>query len=262
MPRMREILNTTTRTNDFFNSSQTPIAKSCFRLISASWKHIFTGCGLFLSITRGVRLTTTTSQNTIKSLSSIFYHHGIPDELISDNGPQYSSQEFKDFAKWYGFCHTTSSPHYPQGNGLAERTVKTVKALFSKSNDHCLALLTYRATPFPWCGLSPSELLMGRKLGTELPQVKSQLVPNWSYLETFKHQNTQFKAEQKAQHNWHRRTLPTLEDKVQVWIKTRLESIMLWKLPIMLLSKLKNQADYYAHKIKLCLRADCFIRVF
>jgi len=155
-----------------------------------------------------VRLTTTTSQNIIKFFSSIFSCHGIPDELISDNGLQYCSQKFKDFVKRYGFCHTTSSPYYPQGNGLAGRTVKTIKALFSKSNDHCLALLTYRATPFPWCGLSTSELLMGRKLGTELPQVKSQLVPNWSYLETFKHYNTQFKAGQEAQYNQRHHTGP------------------------------------------------------
>ena len=76
-----------------------------------------------------VKLTSTTSESIITSLSSIFARHGIPEELISDNGPQYSSQDFEDFAKRYGFQHTTSSPHYPQGNGLAERTVKTMKAL-------------------------------------------------------------------------------------------------------------------------------------
>ena len=67
-----------------------------------------------------IKLTSTTSQSIITSLSSIFARHGIPEELISDNGPQYSSQDFEDFAKRYGFQHTTSSPHYPQGNGLAE----------------------------------------------------------------------------------------------------------------------------------------------
>ena len=44
----------------------------------------------------------------------------------SDNGPKYSSQALEDFAKWYGFQHTTSSLHYSRGNGLAERTVRTI----------------------------------------------------------------------------------------------------------------------------------------
>ena len=86
-----------------------------------------------------------------------------------------------------------------------------------------LALLTYRATPFPCCNLSPAELLMGRKTRTELPQIKSQLVPRWTYLETFRHKNNQFKAEQEAQYNrCHRaQALPTLEDNIQVWMKTK-----------------------------------------
>ena len=76
-----------------------------------------------------IRLTTTTSSNIITSLKSLFARYGIPEEEISDNGPQYISQEMKDFADTYGFKHT-SSPYNPQGNGLAERTVKTVKSLW------------------------------------------------------------------------------------------------------------------------------------
>ena len=46
-----------------------------------------------------------------------------------------------DFATSYGFTQVTSSPHYPRSNGLAERTVKTVKAMLKKSKDPHLALL-------------------------------------------------------------------------------------------------------------------------
>ena len=91
--------------------------------------------------------------------------------MVSDNAPQYNSAEMKDFASSYGFNRVTSSPHYCQSNGLAERTVKTVKGLLEPTTDPYLALLTYRATPFPWCGLSPTELLMGRRLKTDVPQV-------------------------------------------------------------------------------------------
>ena len=117
-----------------------------------------------------VKMTSTTSESTIKALRSIFSRLGIPEVLISDNGPQYASKAMEDFAKSYGFNHITSSPHYPQGNALAERTVKTVKDLLKKSKDPYLALMVYRATPFPWCGRSPAELLMGRQLRTDLPQ--------------------------------------------------------------------------------------------
>ena len=110
------------------------------------------------------KLSSTTSESVIKALRSIFSRLGIPKVLISDNGPQYASEVMNDFAKSYGFDHITSSPHYPQGNALAERIVKTIKGLLKKSDNHYLALLAYRATPFLWCGYSPGELLMSRQL--------------------------------------------------------------------------------------------------
>ena len=88
----------------------------------------------------------------------------------------------KEFALWYGFRHTTSSPHYPRGHGQAERAVKTVKSLLLDAEDPFLALLNYRATPFPWCGLSPAELLFGRQICNTLPQAVSQLIPDWAQL--------------------------------------------------------------------------------
>ena len=94
----------------------------------------------------------TTSGDVISALHSIFKRHGVPEVMVSDNGPQYSSHEMEEFVSTYGFTHITSSPHYPQSNGLAERPVQTVKQLLKKSQDLHLALLVYRATPFPWCG--------------------------------------------------------------------------------------------------------------
>ena len=92
-------------------------------------------------------LTTTASASVIRALKVIFSRHGIPAVLMSDNGPQYSSQEMKDFANQYNFKHITSSPHYPQSFCMAERMVKTAKSLLEKSADPYLALLAYRTTP-------------------------------------------------------------------------------------------------------------------
>ena len=137
--------------------------------------------------------TSTTSQAIITVLKSIFARHGIPEVIRSDNGPQYASQDFARFTESYGFLHQTSSPHYPQSNGQAERTVQTVKRLLKRASDPYLALLNYRATPLPWCRRSPAELCMGRSLRTCLSQVQEQLVPKWPYLPEFRALNLKFK---------------------------------------------------------------------
>ncbi|XP_064423636.1 uncharacterized protein K02A2.6-like [Latimeria chalumnae] len=79
------------------------------------------------------KLQNTRSSTIIDKLKQHFSRHGIPEKLISDNGPQYISKEFKDFSRMYEFNHITSSPRYPQSNGFAERTVQTVKKYFEES---------------------------------------------------------------------------------------------------------------------------------
>ena len=61
-------------------------------------------------------LSSTTSASVISVLKSIFARHGIPETLVSDNGPQYASQEMENFAQEYNFVHVTSSPYYQQSN--------------------------------------------------------------------------------------------------------------------------------------------------
>ena len=96
-----------------------------------------------------VWLKSLTAQSVIAAIMSTISHHGIPEVLLTDNGPQYDSQEFAKFASQYGFSHTTTSPYFPQSKGHAERNVTTVKKCFKKSDDPYLALLSYCATPLP-----------------------------------------------------------------------------------------------------------------
>ena len=168
------------------------------------------------------KLTSTTSSSVISALKAVFSRHGIPEVVRSDNGPQYSSHEFTAFAKCYGFRHATSSPLYPQSNGQAERMVKTVKQLISSSDDPYLALLTYRATPLPWCDLSPSELCMGRKIRTPVPQTDELLVPKWPYLPDFRERHAVYKGHQKKNFDSHHgvRPLPDIPDDSEVWINS------------------------------------------
>lgn len=133
-------------------------------------------------------LPDTRSATVIDRLKGYFSRHGIVQTLISDNARQYTSSEFAEFAKQWDFQHETSSPTYPQSNGLAERTVQTVKALFTKAKqagkDPYLALLEYRNSPLA-CGKSPAQLLMSRQLRSVLPLTSDQLdpkVPNKSQI--------------------------------------------------------------------------------
>ena len=117
------------------------------------------------------------SKTTITQIKSVFATHGIPDMIISDNGPQFVSWEFKVFAQEYGFTHVTSSPRYPGSNGEAERAVWTIKNLLKKAVDPYDALLLYRATPLN-NGYPPAELLMCRKLKTKIPTLPTTLSPS------------------------------------------------------------------------------------
>lgn len=114
-----------------------------------------------------------TSQNVITFLKQIFSEHGIPSKLVSDNGSQYSSHLFNEFTRKWGFQHITSSPTYPQSNGLAERFVQTVKNIVDKTvknkGDIYLSLLSLRSTPIDHNLPSPAELLFNRKVRSTLP---------------------------------------------------------------------------------------------
>ena len=100
---------------------------------------------------------------------------GIPEEIISDNGSQFSAKEYWDFAAMYGFRITTCSPHYPTGHGFIECKVQTLEHLFTKcaedGSDPHLALLQLRATPLECRTPSPGELLQNRQLRTTLPAI-------------------------------------------------------------------------------------------
>lgn len=123
----------------------------------------------------------TTSSEIINHLKSWFATHGIPEKLESDNGPQYNSKEFRQFASTWDFEHSTSSPKFPQSNGLAERFVQTAKNILRKCNrddtDINLALLMYRNTPRSDTLGSPNQRLMSRNTRFPVTMINEQLKP-------------------------------------------------------------------------------------
>ena len=117
--------------------------------------------------------TPCTSTAVVNLLAELFAEHGIPEKVVSDNGPQYDCEKFRTFSHTWGFNHTTSSPRYPQSNGFIERTIQTVKNTLKKAKadgkDLNMALLCVRATPLDTDIPSPAELLYGRKIRGPLP---------------------------------------------------------------------------------------------
>ena len=126
------------------------------------------------------KIPNSTSSAVIKELGMIFSEFGKPQIFRSDNGPCYSSQEFRFFMQNWLIEHRTSSPHYPQSNGLAESMVKVSKNLIEKAAKQDLPwnrlLLDYRCTPISSEIPSPAEILFGRKLRSSISILPSQVM--------------------------------------------------------------------------------------
>ncbi|XP_011409056.1 PREDICTED: uncharacterized protein LOC105315970 [Amphimedon queenslandica] len=74
----------------------------------------------------------TSSEATIKVLRRIFSTHGLPHQLVSHNGPSFTSQEIKKFMSLNGIHYSLTAPYYLRSNGLAERAVQTFKNAVKK----------------------------------------------------------------------------------------------------------------------------------
>ncbi|UYV64979.1 hypothetical protein LAZ67_3002638, partial [Cordylochernes scorpioides] len=115
-----------------------------------------------------------TATATVRVLRDLFAVHGLPDQVVSDNGRMFVGHEFQEFLRMNGIRHITSAPYHPQTNGQAERVVQTLKQLIRKNGWENIsvtlprALFAMRTTPHGTTGLTPAELLMGRRLTTRM----------------------------------------------------------------------------------------------
>ena len=118
------------------------------------------------------------------ALRKLFATFGVPAEISSDGGPEFTAAETKAFFKRWGVRHRVSSSYLPSSNGRAELAVKSTKRLLMDNIDSngnldtdkmVRALLTKRNTPDPGCQLAPSEVLFGHKIRDSLPFIRKDI---------------------------------------------------------------------------------------
>lgn len=155
----------------------------------------------------------------ITKLKLLFSTHGLPKTIIADNNP-FGSYMFRQFCEAYDMQIITTSPNYPQANGLAERTVQTAKGLIQKARDSneelWMSLLEFRNTPMKGSKRSPAEILMGRKQRTLLPSKISVPQDHQHYHNQIKENNRNYKAH----YDKHTRPKNNFQQGERIWVKS------------------------------------------
>ena len=125
-----------------------------------------------------------TSSKTIDILLTIFARFGLPKQIVSDNAPNFTSDEFKNFVRSNAIKHITSAPYHPATNGIAERFVQIFKNAMKSAKKDCGSLhtklskflLAYRNSHHHTTGESPARLLLGRSTRTRLDCLRPSLL--------------------------------------------------------------------------------------
>lgn len=128
-----------------------------------------------------VEMSSITTESTIRELLTVFSRYGVPDVLRADNGPQFSSDEFRVFCTEYGIKLESTIPYWPQMNGEVERQnrsiLKRLRIAQELGKDWRIELrkylMMYHAATHSTTGKAPMELMYGRKMRTKLPVVPS-----------------------------------------------------------------------------------------
>ena len=131
-------------------------------------------------------MSSTTSLKASEVLRSLFSRYGIPEELVSDNGPQLAAEEFTKFMRQNGIKFTRVPPYHPASNGASERSVQTAKVALTTqvldgkartlTLEHRLVnfLILNRSTPHTVTGQSPAELFLGRQIRNCFTEAESE----------------------------------------------------------------------------------------
>ena len=107
------------------------------------------------------------------SFEEIFVRFGVPIDIVTDQGAQFTSKLVQEIAEKYKIKHRKSTPYHPQANGRVESTNKTLEGIITKtvqmhrkdwSAKLTEALWAYRITWKNSTGFSPYQLVYGKKV--------------------------------------------------------------------------------------------------
>ena len=124
-----------------------------------------------------------TADATIKHLRTCFSNFGLPFQIVTDNGPCFRAENFKNFVQENNVIHTFTSPYAPQSNGLAERHVGIFKRLWHNNDEGSVetrlrkVLYHYRSTVQSVTKVTPAYMMFGRNFRTELDFLKIKKYP-------------------------------------------------------------------------------------
>ncbi|XP_013931969.1 PREDICTED: leucine-rich repeat-containing protein C10orf11 homolog [Thamnophis sirtalis] len=137
-----------------------------------------------------IHLRSVTSAATIHALECLFSTHSLPDTLVTDNGPQFTSVEFRLYLASLGIRHALVAPYHPTSNGMVERAVRSAKESLARLSPLpwparlCTYLRAQHSTPYATTGKTPAEVLMGRRLRTTLDRLHPHFSPLSTSLES------------------------------------------------------------------------------
>lgn len=165
-------------------------------------------------------MQSTKTTQVINKLKQQFARYGVPQEIVSDNGPQFSSETFSKFTEDWDILHKTSSPGHPQSNGKAEAGVKAIKRLMKRAHDaHSdpyKGLLEMRNTPRQDTGMSPAQLVFNRQTRSLVPSLNK---PSNNSFSNFKQKRDKRQRSVKAHHDKTAQKLPHMAKGQPVFYK-------------------------------------------
>ncbi len=170
------------------------------------------------------------SKGAVDCLRRVFGTYGIPDELATDGGLEFTSHTMQKFLADWGVNHRRSSVAFPHSNSRAEIGVKTAKRMLcDNTGPHGglnldafqRAMLNYRNTPDPQTGLSPAQCIFGRPVRDFIPIHRGRYKPHPTWVDMLDKREVALRnRHQRLQEVWseHTKTLPPLHvgDRVRI----------------------------------------------